>query len=107
VFFQSWYELGITGALLIALAGAALVLRIFVLPVDTQPFAAAAFSTVAAIAAFAWGMWQTWLMCAVALMVLYFSTAVRASGGLPDPRRGLKFLHAIGEHIANGVAPRR
>ena len=81
VFLQTWYELGLVGAILMALAGAAVALRMSVLPFESQPFATATFAAFVGVAAFAWGMWQTWLVCAVALMLLYLGVAARISGG--------------------------
>jgi O-antigen ligase len=81
LFLQTWYELGLIGAILIAAAGAVLVTRMTLLPVESQPFAVASFTVFMVIAAFAWGMWQAWLVCAVGLLVLYFQTAARATGG--------------------------
>lgn len=83
VFLQSWYELGLVGAVLFAIAGAAVALRILLLPRLAQPFAAAAFMSFATIAAFAWGIWQVWLVCAVALVPLYLALAAMAA-----PERG-------------------
>lgn len=71
LFLQSWYELGVFGVILAALAGAAVALRILLLPVVAQAYGAASFTMVAVIAAFAWGMWQVWLICAVGLLPLY------------------------------------
>src|SRR5262245_61934301 len=71
LFLQSWYELGLLGAVLAAVAGAATALRILLLPEPAQPFGAAAFTLFAVIAAFAWGMWQVWLVAAVGLLALY------------------------------------
>ena len=79
VFLQTWFELGFVGAILIAIAGAAVVLRIALLPLKTQPFAVATFAAFAVIAAFAWGMWQTWFMCAIGLMPLYLCVAAAAA----------------------------
>lgn len=84
LFLQTWYELGVVGVILIALAGAAVALRMSLLPAEAQPFAAATFVAFWAIAAFGWGMWQTWLMCAVGLMLVYLGIAARASGGAPE-----------------------
>ena len=75
VFLQTWYELGFVGAVLAAIAGAAVAFRIALLPRLAQPFGAAAFMTLATIAAFAWGIWQVWLVCAVALLPLYLGLA--------------------------------
>ena len=75
IFLQSWYELGALGAILLAAAGALIVLRIDLLPLQAQPFAAATFAAFAIIAAFSWGMWQTWFMCAIALVPLYVAIA--------------------------------
>jgi len=75
VFLQSWYELGLVGAVLMAIAGAAVVLRMLLLPRPAQPYAAAAFTLLAAIAAFAWGMWQVWLISAIGLFALYLMMA--------------------------------
>jgi O-antigen ligase len=75
VFLQTWYELGIVGAVLFAIAGAAIAFRIRLLPRLAQPFAAAAFMAFATIAALAWGIWQVWLVCAVALVPLYLALA--------------------------------
>ena len=86
LFLQTWYELGLVGAILAALAGSAVALRMSVLPFESQPFAAATFAVFMAISAFAWGIWQTWLMCAVGLMLLYVGIAARASGGSPERR---------------------
>ncbi len=84
LFLQTWYELGVVGVILIALAGAAVALRMSLLPAEAQPFAAETFVSFWAIAAFGWGMWQTWLMCAVGLMLVYLGIAARASGGSPE-----------------------
>ena len=75
IFLQTWFELGAVGALLLAIAGAAVVLLIFLLPVSAQPFAAGAFAAFAIVGAFAWGMWQSWFMCAVALLSIYLRIA--------------------------------
>lgn len=75
LFLQTWYELGSVGALLAAIAGAAVVLRILLLPEPAQPYGAAAFTMFAAIAAFAYGMWQVWLIAAVGLLVVYLLMA--------------------------------
>lgn len=81
LFLQTWYELGLIGVLLVALAGAAIALRLLLLPLAVQPFAAAAFATVMGMASFAWGMWQTWLVCAVGLVALYFGLAAEGARG--------------------------
>ncbi|MBM3542927.1 MAG: O-antigen ligase family protein [Alphaproteobacteria bacterium] len=75
IFLQSWYELGLIGAILLATTGVLVVMRIDLLPPRAQPYAAAAFAAFALIASFAWGMWQTWFMCAVALLPLYVAIA--------------------------------
>jgi hypothetical protein len=44
------------------------------LPIETQPFAAASFAVFLSIAASSWGMWQEWLMAAFGLSVVYLRT---------------------------------
>jgi O-antigen ligase len=78
IFLQTWSELGAFGALLLAIAGAAVVLLILRLPIAAQPFAAGAFAAFAVVGAFAWGMWQSWFMCAVALLPMYLRVATAA-----------------------------
>ncbi len=78
-FLQTWYELGLVGAILFAFAGAVLILRISLLPFEARPFAAATFATVGTAAAFATSMWQTWLDCSVGLLILYLRTAQSSS----------------------------
>jgi O-antigen ligase len=78
VFLQIWYELGVVGAILLALAGAAIALRMLRLPQDIQPFAAASFAAFFGIAAFAWSMWQAWFMCAIGLLIFYVCIAAYA-----------------------------
>jgi len=78
VFLQSWYELGLVGVILIAVASAMIALRISLLPLEVVPFAGATFTTFLVTASVAWGMWQTWLICAVGLMAVYLRLAVAA-----------------------------
>lgn len=87
IFLQSWYELGLIGAILVAIAGAALAIRIPLLPREAQPYAAATFAAFASIAAFAWGMWQIWLVCAVALIPIYLALATAALRLVPGEQR--------------------
>jgi O-antigen ligase len=75
LFLQSWYELGLAGVILVAIAGAAVALRLLSLPLEAQAYGAASFTLFTVIAAFAWGMWQVWLMCAFALVPLYLGLA--------------------------------
>ena len=59
IFLHAWHELGAAGALLLAIAGAAVVMLITLLPASAQPFAGGAFAAFALVGAFAWGMWQS------------------------------------------------
>ncbi|MGB6346804.1 MAG: O-antigen ligase family protein [Methyloceanibacter sp.] len=75
LFLQAWYELGLAGVILMAIAGAAVLLRIPLLAWEAQPYAVASFVMFAVMATFAWGIWQIWLMCAFALLPLYLCLA--------------------------------
>jgi hypothetical protein len=75
MFLQTWYELGLIGVFLVALAGAATATRIYLLPSAAVPFAAATFFVCLVVESFAWSVWQTWLMCAVGLLVIYVRVA--------------------------------
>ena len=77
LFLQTWYELGLIGVILVALAGALLALRISLLPAEAQPFAAASFAAFLATVSASWSMWQAWLICGVGLMLLYLLIAAR------------------------------
>jgi len=46
LFLQSWYELGVFGVILAAIAGAAVALRILLLPAAAQAYGAACFTMV-------------------------------------------------------------
>jgi O-antigen ligase len=81
IFLHAIYELGVLGAVLFAIAGAAIVMLILYLPAASQPFAAGTFAAFALVGAFAWGMWQTWFMCAAALLPLYLRVAAAAGEG--------------------------
>jgi hypothetical protein len=81
LFLQSWYELGLFGTILVAIAGAAAALRLRVLPQEAQAYGAAAFTLFAVIATFAWGMWQVWLVCAIGLLPLYLLMPAALLGG--------------------------
>jgi O-antigen ligase len=110
LFLQTWYELGVIGVILIAAAGAVVVTRMTLLPVESQPFAVASFTVFMGIAAFAWGMWQEWLMCAVALSLLYFRTVASATDrehrtlvNTPEPESRVSLtLQNSGEESAFG-----
>jgi hypothetical protein len=78
IFLQAWYEMGAIGVVLAAIAGALIALRIAVLPFFAQPYGAACFMVVLAIAAFAWSMWQTWFMCAIGLLPILLRMAAEA-----------------------------
>ena len=81
IFLHAIYELGVLGAVLLAIAGAAVVVLIFYLPAAAQPFAAGTFAAFALVGAFAFGMWQTWFMCAAALLPLYLRVAATVGDG--------------------------
>jgi len=46
---------------------------------DFQPFILAHLTAFLAIAAFSWGMWQSWLMAVTGLAAIYAAIAVNVS----------------------------
>jgi O-antigen ligase len=81
IFLQTLFELGVIGAILMAFAGAAVALRMSLLRIEAQPFAAASFTAFMAIASFAWGMWQTWLICGAAILLIYLLVGGNVAAG--------------------------
>jgi O-antigen ligase len=92
LFLQTWFELGVIGAILMALAGAAVALRMSVLPIEAQPFATASFTVLMAVASFAWGMWQTWLICGAALLLIYLLVGANVAAGEPPHRSKTRWM---------------
>jgi hypothetical protein len=95
IFLQSWYELGLFGAILMAIAGAAVALSMQQLPRLAQPFAAAAFASFMTIAGLAWGMWQVWLLCAMALVPIYLTLAAAPFREKESPIKGHQPIGAL------------
>jgi hypothetical protein len=91
IYLQTWYELGAVGALLLAVAGAGVALPILLLPASAQSFAAGAFAAFAIVGAFAWGMWQSWCMCAIGLLPVYLRVAAAVVGGKRNRSTPAKF----------------
>jgi O-antigen ligase len=76
-FLQAWYELGAVGAGLLLAAGLGVLWSIARLPKEAQPYVLAQFAAYLVIAAFAWGIWQSWLMALTGLAPIYAVMAAR------------------------------
>ncbi|XSG83103.1 MAG: O-antigen ligase family protein [Methyloligella sp. ZOD6] len=78
-YLQSWYELGVTGVVLLMVCGAWVLWAMGRLPRGQLPYMVAHFAAFATLSASAWGMWQTWLMALPGLAVIYGAIALRAT----------------------------
>lgn len=82
---QVWLELGAVGAALFALIVAMIVRHMAQSNVDrlTQAAAAAALSTSFTVASLSFGIWQSWWVGSVVLMVVWIAALRGAAGGAP------------------------
>lgn len=88
IYLQTWYELGLVGALLLTALGLAVIGTIARLNEASRPYALATFAGVATIAAFSWGMWQPWFMAlfaATAILVVIADAIVASRGDARAP----------------------
>ena len=76
IFLQAWYELGAVGAAFLLLIGIAVLGKIRALSPGERPFGYAGFITFFCIAAFGYGLWQTWLLAAYCYSAVLFSLAI-------------------------------
>lgn len=79
VFLQTWFELGVIGAVLLTLVGLAVLKRIERLGEAAAPYAYATFASASATLASSWGMWRPWFVYIFAFAVVIFAIALRAS----------------------------
>ncbi len=75
-FLQIWLELGAIGAALLLMIGLAALRQIGRLPDLKAAAGYALFATVSAVAAFGYGIWQTWLLGAIFLSALAYLLGV-------------------------------
>jgi hypothetical protein len=87
VFLQTWFELGLVGALLLMNAGLAILWRVRRLGPQEQPFAYAMLACAGASLHASFGMWQLWYMCLFGLATVWFALGQRALEWSPG-RRG-------------------
>jgi len=76
-YLQIWFELGGVGAVLFLLAGLAVLRKLRGLTPDVRPYATAGFVAAGSIAAFGWGLWQTWLLAGYSLSAILLAFAAR------------------------------
>ncbi len=77
IFLQVWYELGAAGAAFLLAIGLLVLRAIKAVETGSRPFAYGAFASFAAIAAFGYGLWQSWLLASASWAVLFFLLALR------------------------------
>jgi len=73
IYLQTWYELGLVGAVLLTLFGLTFLSAIKSLSSAIQPHTYATFASVAVLAASSYGMWQIWFMALFGFCVVLFS----------------------------------
>lgn len=75
-YLQIWFELGAVGAALFLLAGLVLLRKIRFMTPSIRPYATASFVAACGIAAFGWGLWQTWLLAGYSLSAIFLIFAM-------------------------------
>lgn len=88
VYLQTWFELGVIGALLLTAFGLSVIAAIGRLAARTQPYAYATFASSAAMAAVSYGMWQAWFITSFALTAVLCVLGTRClarDDGLSNP----------------------
>ncbi len=83
LFLQTWLELGAVGAVFLLFLGWYVIRAMDTLSRWPRAYAYALFSVFLGIAAFAWGMWQTWLMSAYLWSFLLFQFYLREAETIP------------------------
>jgi hypothetical protein len=76
-FLQIWFELGAVGAFLVLLTGLGMLHRMRKLDGALKPYAYATFAAASVIAAFGWGLWQTWLLSGYMLAIVLVALAAQ------------------------------
>jgi hypothetical protein len=72
IYLQTWFELGLIGAVLLTLVGLSILSAIGSLAIPMQPYAYATFASAATIAATSYGMWQIWFMATFGFCAAFF-----------------------------------
>jgi O-antigen ligase len=75
-YLQIWFELGAVGAVLFMLLGLVLLWKIRALAQNIRPYATAGFTAACIVAAFGWGLWQTWLLAGYSLSAIFLIFAM-------------------------------
>jgi hypothetical protein len=76
VYLQTWYELGMTGAVLLTAFGLTLLRRIGSLVEPARPFALAMFASAAVQIGFSYSIWQIWFLCLFGFAAAMFSVSL-------------------------------
>jgi hypothetical protein len=76
-FLQTWHELGAVGAIFLLSIGLLMLQHIRNLTTAIRPYAYATFASAMPIAAFGYGMWQSWLMSTYGWAVIFLLVAMR------------------------------
>jgi O-antigen ligase len=84
-YLQVWFELGAVGALFVLAIGIGMLRAIKSTGETARPYAYAAFAAACIVAAFGWGLWQTWLLSGYALSVILVRFMEEISG---RPKQG-------------------
>ncbi len=79
IFLQTWFELGLVGAVLAALAGFTLLERIARFAGPEAPFGYATFAAATTMAGASYSLWQAWFLGLFALSAFCYALAVRVN----------------------------
>ncbi len=77
VYLQTWFELGAVGAVMLMIAGLAILRRLRDLPASVYPFGCATLTAAITMMGASYGMWQAWYMALFALSVVLFAIGAR------------------------------
>ena len=75
-YLQIWFELGAMGAALFMALGLVLLWKIRAMAQSIRPYATAGFVAACVVAAFGWGLWQTWLLAGYSLSAIFLLFAM-------------------------------
>lgn len=93
MYLQTWYELGAVGVLFLLATGLLLLNAISRIELDRRPFAYATFCSFSIVAAFGYGMWQSWLLVTYGWSMVFILIGLRYNsrknpGEIPATQQG-------------------